>query len=183
MSSPGHFEAKKHAYRQTQDGIVVSFVVHPNDVSAAIAMAPLGTRFMVAFAEIGDDEDPVAQRIERLTPNHEVPGSTPGGVAKSSNGKDKRRFADLPASQQAGMRCGEGLFHKFLIHAYTDEMGDALVGHDKPSDWAAAGVRKICGVSSRGDIGSDPVALERWQNLESRYQQFLTDQQYAESRR
>ena len=28
---PG-FEAKKHAYRQTQDGVVVSFVVDPQDV-------------------------------------------------------------------------------------------------------------------------------------------------------
>ena len=27
-----HFEAKKYAYRQTKDGMVVSFVIHPDDV-------------------------------------------------------------------------------------------------------------------------------------------------------
>lgn len=53
------FEAKKHAYRQTQDGIVVSFVVHPDDVDSDFAVAPLGTRYMVVAVPIGDDEKPL----------------------------------------------------------------------------------------------------------------------------
>lgn len=59
MTIASHFEAKKHAYRQTQDGVVISFVVHPNDLNAALAVAPLGTRYMVAVAQIGDDGMPV----------------------------------------------------------------------------------------------------------------------------
>jgi len=53
-----HCEAKKHAYRQTQDGVVVSFVLHPNEVPEGLATAALGTRYMLAVVEIGDDEQP-----------------------------------------------------------------------------------------------------------------------------
>ena len=45
-----HFEAKKHAFRQTQDGVVISFVLHPNDISPELAAAPLGTQYVVALA-------------------------------------------------------------------------------------------------------------------------------------
>lgn len=57
-----HFEAKKHAYRQTQDGIVVSFVVHPNDMSADLAIAPLGTHYVVALAPY---EEKAAEEAEQ----------------------------------------------------------------------------------------------------------------------
>ena len=57
----GHFEAKKHAIRQTQDGWVVSFVIHPNDVAPDFAAAPLGTIFMVGYQTTEDAEEaPVA---------------------------------------------------------------------------------------------------------------------------
>jgi hypothetical protein len=52
-------EAKKHAYRQTQDGVVVSFVLHPQDIPDGLATAALGTRYLLALVEIGDDEKPV----------------------------------------------------------------------------------------------------------------------------
>lgn len=49
-------ECKKHAYRQTQDGIVISFVCHPDDVPSALATAPLGQRYMMGLGELMDDE-------------------------------------------------------------------------------------------------------------------------------
>ena len=54
-----HCEAKLHGFRKTQDGIVVSFVLHPQDWPQALALDPLGTRYMLAVAQIGDDEQPV----------------------------------------------------------------------------------------------------------------------------
>ena len=54
-----HCEVKKHALRQTQDGVVVAFVLHPNDVPAALQLAPLGTRYMLALVEIDEDETPI----------------------------------------------------------------------------------------------------------------------------
>ncbi len=49
-------ECKKHAYRQTQDGVVISFVVHPNDVTPDLASAPLGTRYTMLLLELTDNE-------------------------------------------------------------------------------------------------------------------------------
>lgn len=56
MSGYPQIECKKHAYRQTQDGVVISFVLHPNDVSAELAAAPLGTRYMIVLVEMNDNE-------------------------------------------------------------------------------------------------------------------------------
>jgi hypothetical protein len=52
-------EARKIAYRQSKDGFVVSFAIHPNDVPDGLAVAGIGTRYMLALVEIGDDEKPV----------------------------------------------------------------------------------------------------------------------------
>ncbi len=50
------FEAKKYAYRQTKDGMVLSFVLHPDDVPKEMATAPIGQRYMLACAQIDDYE-------------------------------------------------------------------------------------------------------------------------------
>ena len=55
-------EAKKYAYRQTKDGMVLSFVLHPDDVPKEIATAPIGQRYMVACAQIDDHENPIRPR-------------------------------------------------------------------------------------------------------------------------
>lgn len=58
MADAAHCEVKLHALRRTQDGTVVSFLVHPNDTPQCLALDPLGTRYMLAVAQIGDDERP-----------------------------------------------------------------------------------------------------------------------------
>jgi len=99
-----HFEAKKHAYRQTQDGIVISFVCHPSDLAAALALAPLGTRYMVAVAEIGDDEKPV-----------EPPPA-----------KERKSFASMPLSQQAAIRCQDNDFKLYLGASNADDAAQKI---------------------------------------------------------
>ena len=89
-----HCEAKKHAYRQTKDGIVISFVLHPNEVPDDLALAPLGARYMLGLARIGDDEEP--QEPEQKKPKR--PG-TP--------------FDKMPPSQQAGILCNDPVFQKW----------------------------------------------------------------------
>jgi hypothetical protein len=88
-----HCEAKKHGYRQTQDGIVVSFVLHPNEVPDDLALAALGTRYMLALVRIGDDEQPQAPEAKRPA----------------------RPFASLPRSQQAGILCGDKTFRRWAM--------------------------------------------------------------------
>lgn len=53
-----HCEAKKYAFRQNRDGVVLSFVLHPNDLPASIATAAIGTRYVLALVELNDDETP-----------------------------------------------------------------------------------------------------------------------------
>lgn len=56
-------EVKKDGLRQTQDGTwKLSLTVHPNDMSVALMQADMGTRFMCAMAQIGDDEQPVERK-------------------------------------------------------------------------------------------------------------------------
>lgn len=53
-----HCEAKKYAYRQNQDGVVVSFILHPTEIPKELATAAIGTRYVLALVEIADDEKP-----------------------------------------------------------------------------------------------------------------------------
>lgn len=101
------FEAKKHAWRQTQDGIVVSFVLHPQEINPEFAVAALGTRYMVAVEEIGDDEKPKAPAV--LIP-----------------AKAKRKWDQLSCVEQACIRCGEPHFQEWLKVKTTEEAADAV---------------------------------------------------------
>jgi hypothetical protein len=175
--SEGHFEAKKHAYRQTQDGIVISFVMHPNDVAAALATAPLGTRYMVAFVEMGDDGKPVSVAQERKSLGKpRDAGSTPAGDAKP-----KRAWEQLTAAEQSGIRCNEQPFCDFLRTQFPVRWGKAYHGDAVySSEIAAVVVREYCGVASRSKLDKEPAALERWRDLEARYQAWTLEQRYPE---
>ncbi|MDE2099145.1 MAG: hypothetical protein KGL39_17960 [Patescibacteria group bacterium] len=49
-------EVQKYAFRQTKNGTVVSFLIHPNDIVNEVALMPLGTRVLLAVAEISDEQ-------------------------------------------------------------------------------------------------------------------------------
>lgn len=53
-----HCEARKISYRQTKEGVVISFVLHPNEIPDSVATAALGTRYLLALVELNDDETP-----------------------------------------------------------------------------------------------------------------------------
>ncbi len=161
--SEGHFEAKKHAYRQTQDGIVVSFVIHPNDVDSAFAVAPLGTRYMVGFAEITDA--PVVQPERTAALQAEAAGSIPARVTK-------RKFAEMPYSQQAALRCNDAEFKEFLADEFPIAWG---MNGEAP----VATVRHVCQVESRTEFDKSGSAALEWQKVEELYQDWLTTKRYA----
>jgi len=162
----GHFEAKKHAYRQTQDGIVVSFVIHPNDLDAAFAVAPLGTRYMIGFAEIGDDGKPDSAP-ELRTEAEKAPEDGP--PSSSGAPKERRPFASLPLSQQAAIRCQDNDFKLFLGASNAED--------------AVHKVREFCGVESRSKIIDGERSGALWHDMEQQYQSWLLDQRYAGVRR
>lgn len=91
MSTDIPIELRKIAYRQSaKDGLVITFAVHPNDMPSGLASAPIGTRFMAALVEIGDDEKPIGKA------------------------REKQSWHDMSLAQQAGILCGDPVFAKFL---------------------------------------------------------------------
>ncbi len=160
-----HCEAKKHAFRQTQDGVVVSFVLHPQEVPNELALAALGTRFMLALVEIGDDEQPKA------------PAKKP---EKAPAEKQPQNWHDMKLSQQAGVLCNDPVFHRFMNEGVRlDSHG---LGHGRA--WsrpvtntadAAEAVRYLCVVNSRADIDKGSVAAARWHEIVSQYRAWVRE--------
>ena len=78
--------------------------------------------------------------------------------------KPAKRWADLPLSQQAAMRCGERSFQRYL--EYERIMRPLLDGEKDAAEY----VRNICGVSSRSDIGKTEESAREWKRLDADYQ-------------
>ncbi len=49
------FEAVKISFRQSKDGYIVSFSVHPNDVPASLFTDPVGSRYSVGIVQLDTD--------------------------------------------------------------------------------------------------------------------------------
>jgi hypothetical protein len=89
--------------------------------------------------------DPVPVAIARL--DLSKPASDPE--------KTRRPFETLLPAQQAAMRCNEVGFQKF-VSAQTPE-------------GAATQIRIRCGVVSRSDLNTDPIASQKWRALDTEY--------------
>src|SRR4051812_45100915 len=99
------FEAVKYGYRQNKEGIVISFVVHPNDVPAALSISHIGSRYIAVLVQIGDDElptPPAAKESKSTAPAPPRQLDKPAGA--------KRDWRDVPPAQQAGIRINEPTF-------------------------------------------------------------------------
>lgn len=170
------FEAKKHAYRQTQDGIVVSFVVHPNDLPKALALASLGTRYMVGVEEIGDDEKPKDNRAAKREASEDAPRETV---------KERREFKTLSLAQQSGIRCHDDRFQGFLSErrpqVWKDFCESAAVEGATLADVASAVVKELCGIQSRSQLGRGTDADQIWRELCTEFDAWETTQRYAGS--
>lgn len=172
MSIPTiQFEAKKHAYRQTQDGVVVSFVVHPNELHAGFAVAPLGTRYMVVAVEITDDEQPLppgASNGTAVRSSADAGTPTPSKLAGAPGGAKRERA--LP--EKVGMRCNDKRFQEWLY-----SKGRVTGSAEDAAHW----VRTECGVKSRTEILPSTPAGDAWWKLETQY--LIETNQIAEERR
>jgi len=84
--------------------------------------------------------------------------------------EDRRPFASLHLSQQAGIRCQDARFLKFLGVKFQEDAGSS--------------VRARCMISSRSELDDERnnVSRDLWVRIEKEFQEWLTDQQYAEAR-
>jgi hypothetical protein len=155
MIDAQHFEVKKHAIRQTADGWVVSFVIHPNDMSADFAVDPLGTRYMMALAEISDDETPVEVKENRKA------------IAKRTY---DAKTAPERAVARAGMLAADGDFRHWLDATSRATMTD--------EGEAATYIRSACGVETRADLATNAVARKKLYQMVAAYEDWKAG--YAE---
>lgn len=151
--------AKKISYRQSKDGIVVSFLVHHAEMPDKLAVADLGTSYMLALVEIDDNDQPKAAQERALAP---VPEPLPARVA---------------AVQRAGYLCKDKRFQQFLKEEFAGGWklfdGRSVTGMDEET--AIKFVRWRCGVKSRSEIKDNTEAHARWQELDAAYQAWLRE--------
>lgn len=154
-----HFEGIKYAYRQSKDGIVVSFVVHPQDVPAELSTSSIGARYMVALVEIDDDEQPKAGKPKKE--RKAEPKPEPAHVTKG-----KQNWRDMLPSAQSAIRCNEPTFWAYLHEYHTEVVPEKLTDADS----CAAAVRVMCGVGSRSELNTKQASRVIWQQLDSGFQ-------------
>lgn len=122
----------------SSNGAWVKFWIAPEDLEAFRHLKCrsgkiAGHRMMAALAEIGDDEQPVAQ------PRNADPGSE----AQSKGGA---------LAKLAGMFCQQPEFWEFLVARSTGPTSCESVND------AAATIRHICGIESRAELDSNAEA-------------------------
>lgn len=93
-------------------------------------------------------------------------------VQESTEPDARRKWEELPPTQQAGIRCGERMFVGYI----TDRMGRHGID---PAEW----IRASCNVDSRSELNTNADAAEIWANIERNYQAWLTTQKYEGARR
>jgi hypothetical protein len=149
----------------------VRLEIHVPAEQAALVMAAFGWPTMV---------NPVPVAIARLNPEAQVTRQTedPAPDAYVEQGVHRRLFADLSYSQQAGMRCAEPDFARFLAERHSevfaiwsDSNGGGFGLGDE--DAAASAVRFLCGVRSRSELRDGTDAGEYWKQLDAEYWAWL----------
>lgn len=65
MPTAIHFEAIKCALRQSKEGVVLSLVIHPNDLDPAVLSAPIGQQWIVALAPYVESPSVTSEPSER----------------------------------------------------------------------------------------------------------------------
>ena len=126
------FEAKKYAYRQTKDGMVLSFVLHPDDVPKEMATAPIGQRYMIACAQIDDHENPIRPRA-------------------TTDAEKALARANLICRDETYIQWVRMNFYQW--HVVDETLED--------EEYAAEVIRFICGIDSRSELKTNPEARER----------------------
>lgn len=157
----GHFEARKWSYRQTKEGVVVSLLIHPNDVPAELATSALGTIYMIGFAEVDPNTGDVPTREGGKTGTKED-YSTVNPSPPSPTKSKPRKWDTLPLSQRAAMLTKDPVFWNYL-----EDRNLAATGCDE--DVADEALKAFCGVNSKAHIETFGHSERRFRSLESNF--------------
>lgn len=170
------FEAKFYALRKSKDGLIVSFVIHPNDAPNELITAPIGEQYIVALAPYVEKPDVVL----RTYPNEGVREINEGFLSESRSAEQtqgditqpagrvlsqKERYAGLSAGQQAvaraGMLCKDRAFQEWVANLCVWD-----VCEENAEEYIR---RQCCQGGSRGKIAVDDQCLSHFLALETEY--------------
>lgn len=186
MTDAVSFEAKLYAYRKDGKGIIVSFVVHPQEVPNALALADIGQRFGLALAQLreGAERLPDLPEPQKKAPDvdegQRFPTKAPDAYRQD---EAKARYAMAGEAEKAVTRaailCEDPGFQTWITRK-THKMAipqDGLVGNGKV---AAFRLRQLLRISSRAKIGIEESAFNAFLALEIEYR--AATGQFAEER-
>jgi len=144
MTAPAfHFEAKKYALRQAKDGVIVSFVLHPDDVVPELLSAPIGEHYVVALA-------PYEKAAEQAEQQPEAPAPSPEKV------KERKPFHTLPRSQQAALLIRDPAFQSWRsVVPRTPEDADRFL-------------KARLGIKSKREL-DEPANAELWDHMVAKF--------------
>jgi hypothetical protein len=154
-------EAVKVSYRQSKDGMIIAFAIHPNQLPPELALAPVGTRVLLAVAEF-NPEGPVEPEPPQSAPQKPVSEARRMAAKESYASKSDME----KAATRAALLCKDRNFQLWLGD------GQPLPARWTPGDsemWAASRLRGVLRVDSRSSIASDPEVYDRFMALETEY--------------
>lgn len=152
--------AKLCAFRKTRDGVVASFVIHPNEVPEKLQTDPIGTSYVMVLVEVDDATGQPKEVMPNEQSQHKRPDTSPRPLPDKPAGGAKKGWDDMSPAQQAGILCNDPAFRKFMTEGtnYADDM---------PT------VKELvciyCDVTSRREILPSTHAEEQWDDIVDRY--------------
>lgn len=66
VKNASNFEAVKLSLRQNKNGVVVSFLIHPNELPTELLEDWVGSRYMIALVRLEDDGTPTERKRGKL---------------------------------------------------------------------------------------------------------------------
>lgn len=162
-------------FRKTRSVAVISVEIPIEMAGAFVAAfgAPVpGAEIPVALARLSPtkpvSEAPKGAQVVDKTETYDAKRKIPYVLTEASQSdlspRQRRKFADMPLAAQAGMRCEEPAFIKFIEERNFPVNGSAEV---------AQFIRDHCGVGSRSEIIMGSEAASKWHNLMRQYELWL----------
>jgi hypothetical protein len=147
-------ELKKDGLQQRQNGDwVLRFTVQASDMDERLTKAAMGTRFMAALVEIGENEEPVPATIT---------GSPP---STRPDGTKRMDWREVQPAAQCALRCNDATFRAFLTEEYSFR---PRTGEDA-TEQAAAFLRNWFNISSRSELSTDHRARVLWKLFDDKF--------------
>jgi hypothetical protein len=148
--------------------------VHTHPFKGLYANKKDGTRFAIIAVMLGDDEtiSPPDEVIASSNPEEE--GAPDGAIAQNRGDGSRpdvpsKRWNDLTVVQQAGIRCADKDFHKFLADNFPKIFNAALEDGKSVEDAAALLLRTRCGIHSRKELATNAEAREKFKKLDDAF--------------